>query len=196
MSFAFIGGSSLRGPINRLQNAVSFNYYANTEIYDPRADTIEIKDGSGKVVNGESNISGSEPNKLPDPSAIPGLSSNTTPEPNQVAENNNTNSGDNTQPITPAEQPKKYPGFDDKTGVYTTQYAQTLKYNDEYSAIDWSPNLSIPRGTKVFIGKGDDSVSEGGRIIFINKSQINFSVISFGSLIVSFKCLDISLKTG
>jgi len=41
MQFAFIGGSSLRGPINKLQNAVSFNYFANTEIYDPRADKIK-----------------------------------------------------------------------------------------------------------------------------------------------------------
>ena len=35
-----IGGHSLLGPINRLQNAVSFNYYANTEMYDPRSDSI------------------------------------------------------------------------------------------------------------------------------------------------------------
>jgi hypothetical protein len=52
MSFNFIGGSSLQGPINKLQNAVSFNYFANTEIYDLRSDTIVIKDGDGKIVNG------------------------------------------------------------------------------------------------------------------------------------------------
>ena len=48
ISFAFIGGSSLKGPINRLQNAVSFNFFANTELYDPRADRIvdgQIKTG-------------------------------------------------------------------------------------------------------------------------------------------------------
>jgi hypothetical protein len=28
------------GPINKLQNALSFNYYANTHVYDPRADYI------------------------------------------------------------------------------------------------------------------------------------------------------------
>ncbi len=42
ISFKFIGGSSLAGPINRLQNAVSFNYFANTEIYDTRADRIKV----------------------------------------------------------------------------------------------------------------------------------------------------------
>ena len=40
LSFKFIGGSSLMGPINKLQNALSFNYYANTHVYDPRADYI------------------------------------------------------------------------------------------------------------------------------------------------------------
>lgn len=40
ISFKFLGGSSMQGAINRLQNAISFNYYANTEIYDPRAHTI------------------------------------------------------------------------------------------------------------------------------------------------------------
>jgi hypothetical protein len=40
LSFKFLGGSSLLGPINKLQNALSFNYYANTQVYDPRADYI------------------------------------------------------------------------------------------------------------------------------------------------------------
>lgn len=38
ISFKYIGGSSLYGPINKLQNALSFNYFANTQVYDPRAD--------------------------------------------------------------------------------------------------------------------------------------------------------------
>jgi hypothetical protein len=41
MSFKFIGGSSLMGPIQKLQNALSFNYYANAQVYDPRADYID-----------------------------------------------------------------------------------------------------------------------------------------------------------
>ena len=36
--FKFIGGSDISGPIERLQNAVSFNYYSNTSIYERRAD--------------------------------------------------------------------------------------------------------------------------------------------------------------
>ncbi len=43
ISFKFIGGSSLMGPINKLQNALSFNYFANSRVYDPRADYIAKK---------------------------------------------------------------------------------------------------------------------------------------------------------
>lgn len=48
LSFNFIGGSELGGPIQRLQNALSFNYYANTSVYDNRAEEIEYGD-LGKV---------------------------------------------------------------------------------------------------------------------------------------------------
>ncbi len=48
LSIDMIGGHSLSGPINRLQNAVSFNYYANTEIYEPRADYIK----DGELIDG------------------------------------------------------------------------------------------------------------------------------------------------
>jgi hypothetical protein len=37
MQFDMIGGMGLEKPVEELQNALSFNYYANTEIYDERA---------------------------------------------------------------------------------------------------------------------------------------------------------------
>lgn len=40
LSVVLLGGQSLDGPINRLQNAVTFNYYANAPVYDDRADRI------------------------------------------------------------------------------------------------------------------------------------------------------------
>ena len=52
MQMNFIGGSDLGGPIQRLQNALSFNYYANASVYDNRAENIEYeKDGFGAVKN-------------------------------------------------------------------------------------------------------------------------------------------------
>ena len=44
MSFFFIGGQGLKEPVNRLQNALSFNYYANTEVYDDRSVVTEERD--------------------------------------------------------------------------------------------------------------------------------------------------------
>lgn len=41
LSFKFVGGGDLAGPIRRLQNAMTFNYYANTRLYDNRADRLE-----------------------------------------------------------------------------------------------------------------------------------------------------------
>jgi hypothetical protein len=40
MQVKILGGMSLTAPINRLQNALSFNFYANTEMYDARADSV------------------------------------------------------------------------------------------------------------------------------------------------------------
>jgi len=37
LNFDIIGGMGLEKPVEQLQNAVSFNYYGNTEIYDERA---------------------------------------------------------------------------------------------------------------------------------------------------------------
>jgi hypothetical protein len=41
MNFKIIGGMGLAKPVEELQNALSFNYYANTEIYDERATPTE-----------------------------------------------------------------------------------------------------------------------------------------------------------
>jgi hypothetical protein len=47
LQIAFIGGQGLEAPVDRLQNALSSNFYANTEMYDERA-TITSK------INGKS----------------------------------------------------------------------------------------------------------------------------------------------
>lgn len=43
MSFKFIGGGSMYGAVSRLQNAMTFNYYANSNLYDNRADRPRYK---------------------------------------------------------------------------------------------------------------------------------------------------------
>jgi len=48
LSFDFVGGSGLKESVDKLQNALTFNFYANTEIYDDRAD---VTDTSYKVID-------------------------------------------------------------------------------------------------------------------------------------------------
>jgi hypothetical protein len=55
LSFKMIGGHGLKEPIERLQNALSFNYYANTEMYDERAiptDTTNLT----KILKGDESL--------------------------------------------------------------------------------------------------------------------------------------------
>jgi hypothetical protein len=52
LGIKILGGMSLTAPINRLQNALSFNFYANTEVYDARADSVVFEqkfDKDGKL---------------------------------------------------------------------------------------------------------------------------------------------------
>jgi outer membrane protein OmpA-like peptidoglycan-associated protein len=50
MGFNIIGGMGLKEPVQELQNALSFNYYANTEIYDERATATEDTSKMDKYV--------------------------------------------------------------------------------------------------------------------------------------------------
>jgi hypothetical protein len=48
MNFHFVGGSGLKESVDKLQNALTFNYYGNTEMWDERADPT---DQSYKVID-------------------------------------------------------------------------------------------------------------------------------------------------
>ena len=37
INFKYIGGQGLKGPVSQLQNALSNNYFANTEMYNPNS---------------------------------------------------------------------------------------------------------------------------------------------------------------
>jgi outer membrane protein OmpA-like peptidoglycan-associated protein len=41
LSFKFVGGHGLTSAIDRLQNALSYNFYANTEVYEQRSDVTD-----------------------------------------------------------------------------------------------------------------------------------------------------------
>ena len=64
MNFNFIGGQDIAGPVDRLQNAVSYNYYANASIYDRHADYYTKYDGESKVLNQYDAMNPGEVDKL------------------------------------------------------------------------------------------------------------------------------------
>jgi hypothetical protein len=78
LQFKFVGGSGLKESVDKLQNALTFNYYANTEIYDDRADVTDIE--SSRVLD-QIFLEG----QIPPP--IPGVNSAA---PNNGQDNNST----------------------------------------------------------------------------------------------------------
>jgi len=56
INFKFIGGGDLGGPIRRLQNAMSFNYYANARLYDNRADRIKYNGSHLEMGGNDSSV--------------------------------------------------------------------------------------------------------------------------------------------
>lgn len=65
ISFDFIGGGDLAGPVRRLQNAMSFNYYANASLYDNRADRMyyDAEENLSTKMGGAGNDKPSLPHK-------------------------------------------------------------------------------------------------------------------------------------
>ena len=62
LSFKFLGGQDLVKPIERLQNAVTANYYANASVYSRHADTnthyYDAIEGESKIKTNKENIYG------------------------------------------------------------------------------------------------------------------------------------------
>jgi hypothetical protein len=81
LSFNFVGGSGLKESVDKLQNALTFNYYANTEIYDDRADTTDTESAEALKVLDQFFLAGQTP------PPIPGTNSAA---PNNGQDNNNT----------------------------------------------------------------------------------------------------------
>jgi len=81
MGFNFVGGSGLKESVDKLQNALTFNYYANTEIYDDRADTTDTESADALKILDQFFLAGQTP------PPIPGANSAV---PNSGQDNNNT----------------------------------------------------------------------------------------------------------
>ena len=131
LNFNFVGGQGLKTAVDKLQNALTFNYYANTEMWDDRADPT---DDSFKVLDKEFLQSVAQP---------------TAPTTNQIqniaALSNSTTIGDRlTNVITATDETGKisYKGFMD-TFVSTTQTYFTSVFNQSKSIFSQYNNAML-----------------------------------------------------
>ena len=67
LNFNFVGGMGLKSAVDTIQNALTFNYYANTEIYDERAEATEdTTTNDTKLVKRILETAGVNPSKIAD----------------------------------------------------------------------------------------------------------------------------------
>jgi hypothetical protein len=103
ISFKFIGGSSLETPLNKLQNALSFNYYANSQVYDARADYVAAHKTSGNVAKPDTYTFEEGKTKLefdPTVTTTTVLGVVVKPSIDQVASNDAVNTAQESAPVT------------------------------------------------------------------------------------------------
>lgn len=173
ISFKFIGGSSLDGPINKLQNAVSFNFFANTEVYDPRADYIKFSSDPNK--NAEYMNDNIKFSDLIDDSKKEGLGNNNDIFLDQSEQAETENNKIEAQPINTVTSGNTTPqilGFDwvETQGWADSIYAHTIMIKLKSQGIVDGNNylLSEDESTK-FLSKGLKltlSKPNGGGIVF------------------------------
>lgn len=93
LSFKMIGGQSLKGPINKLQNAVSFNFFGNSQVYDVRSDKLKKSGSEWTFVEGKKTMDELENPQDESQISNPTGSRNPKPDKNQIE----TNSKDMTE---------------------------------------------------------------------------------------------------
>ena len=138
MSFAFIGGSSLNGPISKLQNAVSFNYYANTEMYDSRSDYNQKQGAGGETKDGNQNANPSSvSNTNPASNYLAGGNPNNIRDTDQVAQNENANAA------TTANAENTQTQSDPDKAIFNNAALNGYKLNIEYDGTKLKGTFAI-----------------------------------------------------
>ena len=149
MQVSFIGGHGLEKPVERLQNALSSNFYANTEIYDYRATATEDR----RAFNKE---------ELEKFSIPPQSSANLTPQNDPDSPNNVTRGvyiGELVEKDTKLSYDKIINDIFNSTLVYTDGYKRaimdaTKQYGEKITSMFFSPTY---REVKEFVVQTDGS---------------------------------------
>lgn len=164
ISFKFLGGSSLAGPINKLQNALSFNYYANAHVYDVRADYVK----QGQLVEGLTSLSGAIQTETSETSVY------TPPTEDQIAANEIETSG-----------PVNNPSVDPESG--STSGATAAKITG-FSFVEVRPTNELNNYSVTIVAKqeGITEISGGTNTILLNDSEYSDFVSKGLKIVIDF----------
>jgi hypothetical protein len=171
LNFKFIGGSSLGGPIKQLQNAVSFNFFANTSVYNRRTQV---------TVNSDKNLPGRNTKKETFFYGSFITPSQETSNENIGNTNINLDTGDIVEsdelvPMVQTEPKKNTKMSDDEKKVIEKNNSDDGVVNNsghyflknDYKLFDTGKPLSVTKGTKVY-----HDYENSDNIITIGKSYI------------------------
>lgn len=196
LSFKFIGGQSLYGPINKLQNAVSFNFFANTHVYDERSDKLmknDKPDNNPKLILKEGGQVAPPIVEVVNEGDISGIGSrNTTvPTDQQSVANKQTNQETNTN------SDPKINGFT-IGGVYSalTDWYIIISLNTENIITDVQKTTFVNKGIKIKITR-DNSFYETtitSNVYFDTKNST--ITIPISNIPASTKACNITLTVG
>ena len=173
----FIGGQGLKEPISRLQNALSSNFYANTEMYDERSqatnEKIDGKDAADftKEFLTELNEKGKKTSDLPDDINGKGIK-----EGSYIGEYVKTDS------TTTIEYKTLITNIFDKVKDYFDMYQKTynttvVEYGTKLSSVFFSPNY---RSIKDLTVQTSETNTENVELLGVYPSGKEMSVLMRG----------------
>lgn len=157
MGFKFIGGSSLGGPIKQLQNAVSYNFFANTGVYNP-AKPLEKLLGARQTFIYGAFLTPEQANKMYEPAKE-----------EEIKDTNTEAESSNTENTNPAAQNTELKDKITTTNTNTTPPPQSTTQGDSKPA---TPPPSDFEQIKNNLGlKGDN-----GQIIGFEKDAVGVEI--------------------
>jgi hypothetical protein len=172
ISFKFLGGESMYGPLNKLQNALSFNYFANSQVYEARADYIAEQKPANSTEESSTGFYYQNGVQTVDPeiSTVKTTSPPVASPDNQIKGNENANSGtaNQTEPATTGTTEPKITGFGyvEINGIYGSENEKVvnvqLKSENIVKVENGISNLLLTDDElKKFVEKGIKFVLEG-----------------------------------
>ncbi len=197
LSFKFIGGESLYGPINKLQNALSFNYYANAGVYEARADYIS-QEGAPVETDGKLTSTGL---KLND--GVVSTKDDPVITPISTIEKSRKNSCEedqikaNEKPASAQEKPATTPSTSTATTITSTSvstsgvyFSSENKWSGTITAIIGYTNLTKNSKAKLTIWDKDNCPHE--ILIFdLDKNKNSETYVDSKAFLTSFKFLNL-----